>query len=560
MARGATSASRLGGTTTTYKTKKRSPAFQRSATIHKSPAIKPLPEATRRNAGLKAVEDDVGSSDEDDDENDGTDGSKEAADHGHTEDEFDPQLKAMVARSGLRFQRANLLPHQSTPNTSRTLVNRSKHHLPPVATSTPKIDSNSKKRKVVVLEADSDDDDREEKESSSTSSSNEDDDNDNSSDGFNGVVLANQRISKKIKTTTASTSNRGKENALIVGKGGVIKANEYNRKFGQGKNKDRSKDHVTTTSHLSKPRMKRTEHVRPEASSYHQHAAKSLHVQTSDSEQTDSTGDHNAFGFQTALLGAVPAKAHYHEARYEIEGFGRSGGEEDESSEEVVEQVHKEYGQAREEVKLDVKEMYVSAKVILRKSKNSLTPCGALSNSKAAFRGVGASMKAQRSKISTQLLEEIQPMQQSTEKIFKVMAGPYTEKMLDQQSLLQKSLGECRQFFSAAKKGLAETEESLRGIAIVIQQKKAVDLQEKAAKLEERKQVVFERALKQITDLDKKQAKEERAILAEMEQVRDRAKAKAEKLLDPAVLNAKFAKQVSRVTSISGTNGESIMA
>lgn len=41
-----------------------------------------------------------------------------------------------------------------------------------------------------------------------------------------------------------------------------------------------------------------------------------------------------------------------------------------------------------------------------------------------------ASMKAQQSKIAKQLQEEIQPMQQSTAKIYKALAGPYTEKML----------------------------------------------------------------------------------------------------------------------------------
>jgi hypothetical protein len=39
-------------------------------------------------------------------------------------------------------------------------------------------------------------------------------------------------------------------------------------------------------------------------------------------------------------------------------------------------------------------------------------------------------MKAQQSKVSKQLTEEIQPMQHTTAKLYKTMAGQYTEKML----------------------------------------------------------------------------------------------------------------------------------
>ncbi|KAJ9126760.1 hypothetical protein QFC24_001791 [Naganishia onofrii] len=113
-----------------------------------------------------------------------------------------------------------------------------------------------------------------------------------------------------------------------------------------------------------------------------------------------------------------------------------------------------------------------------------------------------ASMKAQQSKVSKQLTEEIQPMQHTTAKLYKTMAGQYTEKML--------------------------------------------------------KKKVLDRALKQIVGLNKKQAKEERAIVAEMEQLRDRAKAKAEKLLDPAVLNAKFAKQKSASRTVPGDHSDMI--
>lgn len=85
-----------------------------------------------------------------------------------------------------------------------------------------------------------------------------------------------------------------------------------------------------------------------------------------------------------------------------------------------------------------------------------------------------------------------------------------------------------------------------------------LDLQEEAANRQERKKKVLERTLKQIVELsefrigpgiifgssqaycqlwrtDKKQAKEERAIEAEMEQVRDKAKAKVRSVfnLDP---------------------------
>lgn len=110
--------------------------------------------------------------------------------------------------------------------------------------------------------------------------------------------------------------------------------------------------------------MQRTGHVQPEATFYHEQAAKLLHVQTSDSERTDSTGDLNAFGFQTALVRSVPAKAvpvkaYHHEERYDKVVPGETEGEDDESGEDVIEQVHKQYNQTREEVKLDVKEMHV---------------------------------------------------------------------------------------------------------------------------------------------------------------------------------------------------------
>ncbi|KAJ9106328.1 hypothetical protein QFC21_001474 [Naganishia friedmannii] len=516
MARGGTTlASRLGGTTT-YKAKKRSSAAQTTASNYKSSAIKTLPTVTQRKAGLKAAEDAVETSDEEDDGGEGTDVSEAADDLGHEEDEFDPHLKAMVVQS---------------------------------ATSNPRHNSSNKKRKAIGKEANSEDDD-EEKLSSSSSSTNDDDE----SDGSDDVVLASQRLSKKIKTTAALISGRGKENAPIIGEGGVTKTNDQKIQPRPDhstvtRNKNKNKDHVVPASHLTKSRARHTEHTRSEAASYHQQAAKLLHDQMSDTEQTDSTGDRNPFGFQTTLIRTLPtkvvaAKADHREERYNAEGFEEGEGEQDDSGEEVVEQVRKEYGQAREEIKQDVKEI------------------------KAAFRGIGASMKAQQCKVSKQLMEEIQPMQQSTVKIYKTMAGQYTEKMLDQQSLLQKSLGEYRHIFAGAKKGLAEKEETLR--------KKMLDLQEDAANLQERKKKVLERALKQIIDLNKRQAKEERAILAEMERLRDKAKAKvfpdsipkstrdllrkliilcatvqAEKLLDPAVLNAKFAKQTEHELTYS---------
>lgn len=130
--------------------------------------------------------------------------------------------------AGLKFQRADMLPPRSTPNTSRTLVNRSKHPLNPVAKSTHRNDSNSKKRKAIIAEADSDDS---EEEQDSGGSSNEED----CSDGRDELLLSNQRTSKKIKPSTVPPVRNGKENDATVGKRGVIKANEPSRKFGQGK-------------------------------------------------------------------------------------------------------------------------------------------------------------------------------------------------------------------------------------------------------------------------------------------------------------------------------------
>lgn len=137
-----------------------------------------------------------------------------------------------VSIAGLRFQRGTL-PYASTPNTSRTLVNRSKHHLAPVAAPTPKLPVKDKNRKAVAVETDSDDDveNQERLSDDSCSSSNDDEDSDEPME----VAEANQRQNKNFKTTAALASKRGKENAPMVGKGGVSKANDPSRRFGQGK-------------------------------------------------------------------------------------------------------------------------------------------------------------------------------------------------------------------------------------------------------------------------------------------------------------------------------------
>jgi hypothetical protein len=126
------------------------------------------------------------------------------------------------------------------------------------------------------------------------------------------------------------------------------------------RNSNQNRDRGATTSHHTTSRILRAEHSRPEATSYHQQVANLLRDQMSDSDRTDSTGDRNAFGFQTALVQTVPAKAHHHAEKYDVVGPVGSDGEEGESDGEVVEQALKEYGQAREEIKLDVKEMFVS--------------------------------------------------------------------------------------------------------------------------------------------------------------------------------------------------------
>ncbi|KAJ9094187.1 hypothetical protein QFC19_008038 [Naganishia cerealis] len=539
---GIASASRAVGVKT-YKTKTRSPVSRPFTSIYKSKTIQSLPKSAYRKTGLTDdVKDAIATGEED-----GSDSSEATSDQGSGEDEFDPKLKKMV--------------DHFTPNTSRTLVNRSKHHLPPLGTTTTKSDSGIKKRKAVVMQGDSDDDEVDELSSSHD---------DYLSDGINNLALKIQRLSKKNKSvaTNVVSGRRGKENAAVGEKLSATRAKIPSRTNRSDGTTSTNKYHTSTTSYAAaKSRIQPTEPALPHVTAFNDKVARMLDVPTSDSERTDSTGDCGAFGFQQTALTRQPSfKAHHHDKRNEDLEFGANDKDDDDDdgmeSIAEVQQVPDEFRKSRAEVKMDVKEVKAAfhgirgkvALMSLNRSSHAGNPSLKLippmvdsfnegktkQGLQTLDRGVAPDAKGNRKDVQTHggsihRKNAVGLLQDQGNMPFPDRSSMTFRLRRDQQNLLHKSLQDHGQILSSSKHEMMANGDILKGTVH--------DLREKAASIQERKKRIFEKVSKHLADLEKKQAKETRAVEAEMEQLRDKAKTKAEKLLDPAVLDAKFAKQ-----------------